>query len=186
MIECQQPQRVPHQHGQSRRPDSGITQPTQNEGESRQTEIGFRLTTASWEEQQVDNPAIRVPWLRNSWQVHQYERQLERSPSGLHIFGSLALNDPKSSSRRLSHRLISKPERFEAGRIAQQVDTALDAISSDPSSLNQLQPRLTPLRWRARHIPGLAVDPFPIFTHQRTKLRRGIRAALKLAERVHG
>lgn len=104
----------------------------------------------------------------------------------MHIFGSLALNGPKSSSRRLGHRLISKPERFEARRIAQQVDTALDAISSDPSSLNQLQPRLTPLHRRARNIPCLPIDPLPVFAHQRTKLRNGLRAVLKLAERVHG
>jgi len=105
---------------------------------------------------------------------------------GCTSFGSLALNDPKSSSRRFGHRLIKQAGtlRGTSHRPA-RVDTALDAISSDPSSLNQLQPRLTPLRWRARHIPGLAVDPFPIFTHQRTKLRRGIRAAPQLAECVH-
>ena len=66
LVKRKQPERVPHQDAQSRRSHARMLQATQDDRERCQSKVGFGLTAARGEEEQIDDFTICVQWDRRS------------------------------------------------------------------------------------------------------------------------
>ena len=207
LLERQEPQGVPHQHGHAVLAGSPLDHPlqaAQAESVGRQTQVGFGLAAAGRKPQQVGGgvgrlAAFGVVELGDARQVQEDEGELERIPGavlrdvdGRHV-GRLVASPShplgEQGVRPLEpHRPVHEQERLP--RLVLRVE--------------QVQPLLDPLQRRAAAGNGLLgdvlevgqtlggvgdpyllpLDPVPVGVHQRLELRAEL-LRVRLGQRLH-
>ena len=134
LIERQQTQRVAHHHAHTRTVQCigvpAMSETPQHHGERGKTEIRLRLAAARREEQEIDDPAIRVVRIGETGQIQQDERELEGTPFG--VLYALAL------SQRETDGPIGHAERIERVRVfGEHGNAAFDPLGSNARIVQQ-------------------------------------------------
>jgi hypothetical protein len=148
LLQGEQPQRVPHQHGNALaavQPRDGALEASQRHRVDGKAQVGLGLAATGREPQQVDQPvdaAPRVGRVAHTWQVEQEERQLERPPAPVTDLVDLlqrrleiqvGLTPAALGGQGVDplppHRVVGEPERLGGQRVSgEQLDAAPDTL----------------------------------------------------------
>ena len=186
LVESQEPERVAHEHRQAAMHGVGVTQPAKDERERRQSEIGFGLAAAGWEEEKVDDLALDVGRVGDAAEVHQDVGELEGAPLRRAYRGrraALLLCSPPP--RCGGHGSVGDPKRFQQVRIVEEVDARLNTIRRAGGPAHQFVGHLTAPAGESLRTLALAFDPVAIRMDKRIQRPLRVRRVVQGAERLH-
>ena len=118
LVEREQTEGIAHEDRHTSGGRSRFSQPTEEDGERSQAQVGFRLAAAGREEQEVDQFTIGVSRFGQPPQVHEYERKLEWTPLrriDLLRLDGLLHRPPVPGCR--GHDAVRQAKRFKRNRL---------------------------------------------------------------------